>query len=117
MARAIDLSREQVSRLESGINRPQPGTIRQISEVFGLPVERLTVEAIAEEKVDDLLTIATLYQQSQKARGGSPPGLGQFQQFVVWFRSMSVNDQSLTLAALQKIHEDAMKVKKVRGTS
>lgn len=105
MARAIDLSREQVSRLESGINNPQPRTINRLAEVFGLPVERLRPPMLADEKIDDLLTIAKLQQQA-KQTSDNLGGLGQFAQFVTWFRLMSRSDQSLTLAALHKIHEE-----------
>jgi transcriptional regulator with XRE-family HTH domain len=110
MARAIDLSREQVSRLESGINKPQPRTIDRLAEVFGLPAERLRPPLMAEEKIEDLLAIAKMQQQVKKS-SVNLGGLGQFAQFVMWFRAMNRSDQSLTLAALQKIHEETAVVK------
>ena len=106
MARAIDLSREQVSRLESGVNKPQPRTIERLAEVFGLPLERLKAPTLSGEKIDDLLTVAKLHLQST-VNHGEKKGLDQFGQFVIWFRSMNWNDQSLTLAALEKIHEES----------
>ena len=107
MGRAVDLSREQVSRLESGISEPQPRTIDRVAHAFGLPAEKLKEPLLAAGRIEDLITVAKLHLESQSG-SGTVKGLDRFGQFVIWFRSMSSSDQSLTLAALQRIHEDSL---------
>ena len=108
MGRAIDLSREQVSRLEGGVNAPQPRTVERVAEVFGLPVEQLKAPLMAAARLEDFMAAAKLHFESRSSTSNAK-GLDRFGQIVVWFRSMTPSDQSLTLAALQRIHDDSIK--------